>query len=76
MERVISNPQSNNGKTVASIDEESDTQFPMEEEEYSTSPRLAISFGSLGAIGRGSGLGLRVSEQQWESFGTGTKKFH
>ncbi|KAG0634786.1 hypothetical protein HOY80DRAFT_894280 [Tuber brumale] len=77
MERVISNPQSNNGKTVASIDEESDTQFPMEEEEYSTSPRLTINFGSLGAIGRGSSLGLGVSEQQWESFGTGgAKKFH
>ena len=77
MERVVSSPQSNNGKTVAPIDEESDTQFPMEEEEYSASPRLTINFGSLGAIGRGSGLGLDVSEQQWESFGTGgAKKFH
>ncbi|PUU74903.1 hypothetical protein B9Z19DRAFT_997096 [Tuber borchii] len=77
IERVVSNPQSNNGKTVAPIDEESDTQFPMEEEEYSASPRLTINFGSLGAIGRGSGLGLDVSEQQWESFGTGgAKKFH
>jgi len=77
MERVVSNPQANNGKTVASIDEESDTQFPMEEEEYSASPRPTINFGSLGAIGHGSGLGLDVSEQQWESFGTGgVKKFH
>lgn len=73
MERVTSSSHPSNGKAVLSIDEESDTQFPMEEEE-DPSLRQGGGFGSIGAVGRSPGLGLDAGEREWESFGSSAGK--
>lgn len=69
MERAISSSHSSNGKGVMSIDEESETQFEMEDEEE-TPGRPMMGFGAgVGNTGR-SGLGLEVSQRDWEGFGS------
>ncbi|KAI5837346.1 hypothetical protein DFP73DRAFT_487499 [Morchella snyderi] len=64
MERAMSSSHSSN-KGVASIDEEPETQFLMEDEDETSSSRPIM----IGGTGRSSGLGLEVSQQQWEGFG-------
>lgn len=69
MERAVSSSHSSNGKGVMSIDEEPETQFPMEDEEE-VPVRPVVGFGASVSTGRGSGLGLEVSQREWEGFGT------
>lgn len=68
MERAISSSHSSNGKGVMSIDEESETQFEMEDEDEITGRPMGFG-GCVGNTGR-SGLGLEVSQRDWEGFGS------
>lgn len=70
MERAISSSHSSNGKVVTSIDEEPETQFLMEDEEETPGSRPIMGFGTSAGVGRSSGLGLEVSQRDWESFGS------
>jgi hypothetical protein len=75
MERAISSSHSSNGKTVASIDEESDTQFPMEDEEDSSPHTIG---GLAGSVSIGPPIGLALGEQEWDGYGSSAagKRFH